>query len=602
MVAAELIDGRIAIASSWSEKELVKQIPGSGWDNDNKIWHAPLSWSTCVQLRGIFGQDLKIGSDLSQWAKDELSWRINPSNTLRDLKALTVPLTTQDPLYKALYDFQKVGAEFLHTADSALLTDEMGTGKTIQMLTTLRMKLAGKAPALVIVPNTVKGNWAKEAKKWYPEATPYVIAGTAVARRKTFVSAMADPSALVIINFESVRLHTNTAGFGSIALKRCAECGGQKDTKITAKQCEVHSKELNAIPFAAVVVDEAHRIKDGQAKQTRSVWAVGHQPSVEHRYAMTGTPIANNAADLWSLMHFVAPHEYPTKSKFVDRYCQVTFNSWGAMEIGGLNPATKEELFKFLNPRMRRTLKSEVLTQLPEKVFTTINVGMTKEQKKMYDQMAEGMITRLPDGAVMVAKDNLVVNTRLIQFSSASMVQTGTKIVKQTDSWGVEHEVEEPVYGMCEPCPKLDAMEDLLADMGDKPLVVAAVHKQLIDLAEVRLKKAGISYGKITGDVPQWERDLYVQQFQEGKLRVMLLTMAAGGVGITLTAADTMLRLQCSWSMVDNTQVVDRIHRIGAEIHQQVNIIDVVAAGTVEEDQVEKVHVKSLILKDVVQD
>jgi SNF2 family DNA or RNA helicase len=145
-------------------------------------------------------------------------------------------------------------------------------------------------------------------------------------------------------------------------------------------------------------------------------------------------------------------------------------------------------------------------------------------------------------------------------------------------------------------------MEDLLADMGDKPLVVAAVHKQLIDLAEARLIKAGISYGKITGDVPQWERDLYVQKFQAGELRVMLLTMQAGGVGITLTAADTMLRLQCSWSMIDNLQTVDRIHRIGAEVHQQVNIIDLVTAGTIEEDQVKKVQVKHLILKDVVQD
>lgn len=595
MVAAEVIDGRIAIASSWSEKDMVRQIPGTIWDNDNKIWTAPLSWSACVQLRGIFGQDLHIGDALRAWAKDETAWRINPANALRELHTLEVPLFSQDPLYASLYDFQKVGVEFLEKADSALLTDEMGTGKTIQMLSTLRNKLHGKEPALVIVPNTVKGNWAKEAKTWYPEATPYVVAGGAVQRRKILAAAQQDPSALVIINFESVRLHTNTAGFGSIALKRCVDHGGGELTAVPAGKCEVHTKELNAIPFAAVVVDEAHRIKDGKALQTRSVWAVGHQPSVKHRYAMTGTPIANNAADLWALMHFVAPLEYPTKSKFVDRYCTVSFNAFGAMEIGGLNPATKEELYKFLNPRMRRTLKSDVLTQLPEKVFTTINVGMTKEQQKMYDQMSKGLVTRLPDGSVMVAGNNLAANTRLIQFSSASMEQIGT----HTDKYTYQ---EIPDYKMCEPCPKLDAMEEILADMGDKPLVVAAVHKQLIDLAEARLKKAGITYGKITGDVPQWERDMYVQQFQAGELRVMLLTMQAGGVGITLTAADTMVRLQCSWSMIDNTQVVDRIHRIGSEIHQQVNIIDVVTAGTVEENQVAKVQLKHEILKDVVQD
>lgn len=589
MVAAELIDNRIAIASAWSEKEMVKQIPGSSWDNDNKVWTAPLSWSACVQLRGIFGNDLQIGDELRAWAKDEVSWRVNPANDLRELHTLKVPLFSQDPLYASLYEFQKVGVEFLEKADSALLTDEMGTGKTIQMLSTLRNKLHGKEPALVIVPNTVKGNWAKEAKTWYPEATPYVVQGTAVARRKILTNAQADSSALVIINFESVRLHTNTAGFGSIALKRCEKHGGQKGTTITPAKCEVHEKELNNIPFAAVVVDEAHRIKDGKALQTRSVWAVGHQPSVRHRYAMTGTPIANNAADLWAVMHFVSPLEYPTKSKFVERYCTVSFNSWGAMEIGGLNPVTKPELQKFLNPRMRRTLKKDVLQQLPPKVFSTIKVELTKDQQKLYDQMADGLVTRLPDGTVMVAGSNLAANTRLLQFSSASMESAGEK-----DG--------ELLYKMCEPSPKLDVMEELLADMGDKPLVVAAVSKQLIDLAEARLKKAGITYGKITGDVPQWERDAYVEQFQAGKLRVMLLTMQAGGVGITLTAADTMLRLQCSWSMVDNTQVVDRIHRIGAEQHQQVTIIDVIAAGTVEENQVEKVQLKQMILKDVVQD
>jgi SNF2 family DNA or RNA helicase len=220
---------------------------------------------------------------------------------------------------------------------------------------------------------------------------------------------------------------------------------------------------------------------------------------------------------------------------------------------------------------------------------------MTSAQKKMYDQMSEGLVTRLEDGTVMVASTNLSANTRLIQFSSASMEAAGTHVDKKTGETVQD-------YKMCEPAPKLDVMEDLLFDMGDKPLVVAAVHKQLIDLAEARLIKAGIAYGKITGDVPQWQRDQYVQDFQAGKLRVMLLTMQAGGVGITLTAADTMLRLQCSWSMIDNKQTVDRIHRIGAEVHQQVNIIDLVSAGTVEQDQVAKVQVKHMILQEVTQD
>lgn len=586
MVAAEKLGDRIGIASTWAEKDMVKQIPGAMWNKEDAIWTVPLSWSACKQMRGIFGSSLQLGEELKTWAKQELAFRINKANALRNrTTSLSADLSIYQPggTFGSLYGFQQAGLDFMRHAGSVLLTDEMGTGKTIQALSTLRAVVGPHGQNLVICPNSMKGTWAREAKKWYPQATPYVVAGSAAVRRKIFEAAAQDPNALVIINFESVRLHSRTAGFGSIALARCAECGGDEDSKLTAAKCEVHPKELNKIPFQVVVVDEAHRIKDGQAKQTRAIWAVGHEPHVQRRIAMTGTPVANNASDLWAIMHFVNPVEYPTKSKFVDRYCATYFNKWGALEVGGLNPATKEELFSFLHPRMRRMEKKDVLTQLPEKVFATRYVEMSPKQAKSYEQMAEGNVTKLEDGTYMVAGSNLAANTRLLQFSSAYMEGT-----------------EDGGYKMCEPCPKLDVMEEVLAELGEKPLVVAAVHKQLIDLAETRLVKAGIPFGKITGDVPQWQRDLYVKQFQAGELRVMLLTMQAGGVGITLTAADTMLRLQCSWSMVDNTQVVDRIHRIGSEIHQQVNIIDVVTIDTIEGDQVMKVQKKHMILKEVV--
>lgn len=580
MITAERVDDKIHITSDWSDKERIKGLPGSGWNAADKVWTLPLTWAACVQLRGEFGNDLVIGTELRLWAKQERFNRVDPAVDLRGLFAPSTPLS----MLEKLYPFQQAGVEFMAVAGSVLLADDMGTGKTIQLLSVLRMKFSGQKPALIVCPNTIKGNWAKEAKTWYPECTPYVVAGTAVARRKILDKAAADASALVIINIESVRLHSRTMGFGSISLTRCEACGGH-DEKITEAKCETHDKELNKIPFAAVVVDEAHRIKDGKAKQTRAIWGLTHGDPDKRRnvirYAATGTAVANSAEDSWAVMHFVSPDEYPTKSKYVERYCKTEFNEWGGFQVGGFKPEMKSELEKFLDPRMRRMNKSDVLSQLPEKVFLTRYVEMGKEQAKAYEQMADGMVTRLPDGTMMTASSNLAVNTRLIQFSSALM---------QGD--------EDAGFTMCEPSPKLDVMDELLEEMNGKPLVVAAVHKQLIDLAEARLQKAGISYGKITGDVPQWQRDAYVQQFQDGKLRVMLLTMQAGGVGITLTRADTMLRLQCSWSMVDNKQTVDRIHRIGSEIHQKVNIIDVITAGTIEEDQVVKVQQKHMILQD----
>jgi len=128
------------------------------------------------------------------------------------------------------------------------------------------------------------------------------------------------------------------------------------------------------------------------------------------------------------------------------------------------------------------------------------------------------------------------------------------------------------------------------------------ITRQLIKLAETRLAKAGVEFGLIVGDTPQWQRDLYVQQFQKGELKVILLTMQAGGVGITLTAADTMICLQRSWSEIINKQTEDRIHRIGSEVHESIHIIDIVTEDTVEVDQVAKLVIKAEIAQEVVQD
>lgn len=599
MVAIEWESGsQISVVSSWSEKDMVKQIPGSTWNNDEKVWKVPLTWAACLQLRGIFGKDLNIGPELREWARLEKEDRVNPAMSLRTVTDLPAGGLLEGSLWSKLYGFQRAGVSFLQTAGSALLADEMGTGKTVQTLTALRWLCKnGSSPVLIVCPNSMKEVWKREAEIWYPEATPYVVRGSATARRKTLTAASKDPSALVIINFEAVRYHSRTAGFGSIALKRCpaSACGGGKQTKTTEAQCEVHERELNSIPFHATVVDEAHRIKDGSAKQSRAIKAASSGKTVRHRFALTGTPIANNPADLWSIMNFVDPTSFPTKSKFVDRYCAVSFNAFGGMDIGGLNPATQDEFYGVIHPMMRRMPKALVLPQLPPKVRTVRSVQMTDKQAKAYDQMASGTVTRLEDGALLWAKEDIAVQTRLLQFSSAYMEKTGEKLNPKTG------EMDE-VYTMCEPSPKLDAMEDVIEEMGDRPLVIASISRQLLRLAQNRLDKAGLSYGIIAGDTPQWERDLFIQKFQKGELQYMLLTMQAGGVGITLTAADTILFLQRSWSMIENKQTEDRVHRIGSEKHESVTIIDLVTEGTVEENQIASLETKLAILEQVVQD
>jgi SNF2 family DNA or RNA helicase len=134
---------------------------------------------------------------------------------------------------------------------------------------------------------------------------------------------------------------------------------------------------------------------------------------------------------------------------------------------------------------------------------------------------------------------------------------------------------------MSEPSSKLDALMELVGNMGDEPVVVFSQFKQLIRLAERRMVDAGISHVTFTGDTPERERGGMIEDFQEGKVRVFLATIQAGGVGITLHHASTAIFLDKTWSPAQNLQAEDRLHRIGQE--NAVQIINIAATKTVDQ-------------------
>lgn len=578
----------VTITSEWTEKELIKSIPGSRWNASLKKWTVPDAWSSFVTAKGVLDNRLTFSADITKRLWDEHHKRIEPALLLREMLSSEVGHTMDS----RLYDYQAVGASWLNVAGHALLADEMGTGKTIQTLAAIKYRGKDALPALVICPNTVKIPWAKATIDWHEDATPYVVSGSAAQRKKILDDAKHDPSAIVIMNIESVRLFSRLSGFGSVRLNRCRECdktNGQDNIK--PSQCETHIKQLNSFGFKTVVLDEAHRIKDPKSKQTRACWAVGRSDSVTWRIALTGTPLANHPGDLWSIMHFLVPDEYPNKSKFVSRYCLQSWNSFGGMDIVGVNPSTKTELFKILDPRFRRVTKDLVLSQLPPKIRTVHYVEMSPKQRKAYKELDQNLITRLGDGSLMVTPNNLVAATRHIQLASAYLCVTKPD----------ENDESTWIYQMCDPSPKLDALEELIDDI-DGSLVVAAESRQLIELAAKRLEKKKISYGLITGNVPQFLREKALNDFQNKKIKVLLFTIKAGGTGLTMTAADTMIFLQRSWSMVDNLQAEDRVHRIGSEIHQAITYIDIVCQETIEDTQIKRLHEKATRLEEIVRD
>ena len=573
----------ILITADWRFKELCKSLPGASYDNKLQMWKVPTSWSACLALRSTFKDDLVLGDGIRAWAGEERANRVDPSNLLRDLEQLPDGEGDED-----LFPHQRAGVKFLSTARRALLADEPGLGKTAQAIRALK-KIQDDGgepfPALIVCPNTLKKNWKREFEKWWPGVTVQVIKGTATQRRKQFE----EKADVYVINWESLRSHSRLAPYGAIALARCSACGGLNES-ITETRCEVHQRELNAIDFKAVIADEMHRSKDPKSKQSRALWAATGDADI--RFALTGTPIANNVLDMWAILHWISPEEWPSKTKWIDRMVNTMLNAFGGMMVLGVKPHMEQEFHAAINPRMRRMLKQRVLPWLPEMMFERRDVEMSAKQAKAYKDMRDNMIAELEGGTgAVVAPSVLTQTTRLHQFASSFAEIT------------VDEAGEEKVV-LAEPSCKVDALMDDIksGDFGDDSVAVAAVSRQLIELLSARLTKEGIAHGLITGAQDEDERQKAIDDFQSGKTKWILFTVQAGGVGVTLTTGRRLVMLQRPWSLVDHKQALDRIHRIGSEIHDSVIIMDYVTEGTIEERVLQVLETKADNFEQIVHD
>lgn len=536
--------GTLVVEASYREKEQMKTIPGVRWQARSQVWTIPRTWAALAAMRGTFGADFEMTQEVIDWAWNERNQRVDPSRSIR---------TQVDG---SPYGFQQVGISFLKAAGSALLADEMGLGKTRQAI------LAADLPCLVVCPNSMKYAWRDEWEKWRPGTSVAVVDGTPSQKSKALQSG----ASVVIVNWESLRTYSRLAPYGS--------------TRLTDKQKE--TGPLNR-EWGTVIADEAHRAKDPNSQQTRALWAVGSTSA--RRIALSGTPVANSPLDLWSIMHFVSPEEWPSRTAFIDRYCNSSLNFWGGLDVYSLRRETRSELDSFLEPRFLRRQKSEVLTQLPAKTYQVRKVQMATAQYKAYTQLRKEMLALLEDGSVLAAFDPLVQTMRLLQLASA---------LTEVDADG-------NVTALTEPSNKVQALLELVDESAGEPLVVFAASRKLIELCSAKLTKEGVDHVSITGAVAPADRAAAVARFQTGTVPVCLVTLGAGGEGITLTAASRAVFLQRSWSLVQNLQAEDRIHRIGQGA-SSVEIIDIVSEDTIEARVMEAFRDKETTLAEVVKD
>jgi len=584
---------RIVVKASLSDKDRLAVIPGSAWHKATDTWRLPLTWAACLQLRGVFRGDLELDESLVSWAWEFRQHFLQPVEHVREAMSLEPndhPLAAIDLAIDRVEDgrelvlkpFQRAGVAYLTLAGRAGLYDEMGTGKTVQLIRTLQVleELDRQPfPALVVCPNSLKNTvWLRELADWAPELSVMIVEGSMAKRREQ----LATPADVYVINYDLLKLHSRLAPYGSVRLT----------------EAQKTPKELNALGHRTVIFDEAHRLchvggkviinEDGtrttvpSSQQTLAAFAVAHQ--AEHRFVLTGTPVNDHVGDLWGLLHAVLPDWFPTRTKYLDRYAEKSYGLWGGAEIIGLNPAHEPEFRAVTTPLYRRVLKRAALPQLPPKLPTVYReTPMGTKQTRAYRQMELTMLADLNE--ILVAKSTIEQFTRLLQFAAAAA---------EVDEYGKVR--------LTGASPKVDDLVDLLGELDPKPLVVAAESRQLIELAAERLKKEKISHGLVTGALSPFERGENVRRFQEGRLRVILLTLGAGAEGLTLTRADTMLFMQRSFSPLKNTQGEDRIYRIGSEIHERIQIVEQIAPNTVEERRRDVLTRKGARIEDVLQD
>lgn len=420
-------------------------------------------------------------------------------------------------------------------------------------------------PALVVCPQSMKAAWQREFEKWAPDRRVEAVIGGAAKRRKVFDRLADGELDVAIVNWEALRSHSRCAGYGNL--------------KLTVKERE--DKELNEIPLRTFVADEAHRAKSPKSQQTRAAWAVAWK--CEHRFALTGTPLANTPADTWAIMHMLAPDEWPSKTAFLDRFALLTWSSFGFMDVAGIRGDTKDEFFKILDPRFIRRPTQVVVPDLIPKLPPQVRrIELPAKQRKAYDSLRKHLLAELESG-VLMATNPLTRLTRLNQLSVA---------YGDID--------EEGNLKLSEPSGVLDALEDVLEETEGEQIVAFAESRQLIELAAVRLEKAKIPYGMIAGGVDEHLRQKAVDDFQAGKLRVMLATLGAGGEGITLTASRHPVFLQRSFSMVKNAQAEDRTWRKGQD--REVQPIYIVPEDTVAEHILEVGEEKLGRLEEICRD
>ncbi|MCP5540250.1 MAG: DEAD/DEAH box helicase [Akkermansiaceae bacterium] len=484
----------------------------------------PLGESGKLKLHGLRAAQLTqiAGGRFVDRAPDYLMRRAADIAALRPRVDASVP----EGFQALLRPYQEDGFQWLQFLREqglgGVLADDMGLGKTVQTLCHLyHEKKSGRAdlPCLIIAPKSVVPNWEKEAKKFAPSLSVLALQGE---QRKRYYPVL-KYSDLVVTSYP-------------VLLRDAPELLAQK--------------------FHYVVLDEAHSIKNASSQVTQVAWKI----QARHRLCLSGTPIENHLGELWSLFHFLMPGFLGSEESF-KRVYRVPIEK-------DRDEDRRQRLARRVAPLMLRRTKTLVAKDLPPKTEIVRTVELTPKQVELYEAVRASLSRELTEE----------IGRRGFEASKILILDA---LLKLRQICCHPRLLNLPSAQRARNSAKLDLMMEFIPSMvaEGRRILIFSQFAQMLKLIEKALEKEKIGYITLTG--ASKDRGALCDTFQAGKVPVFLISLRAGGTGLNLTAADTVIHYDPWWNPALESQATDRAHRIGQK--NPVFVYKLISQGTIEE-------------------
>ena len=439
------------------------------------------------------------------------------------IKRAKVPTTFKG----TLREYQQQGVnwmQFLREYELAgILADDMGLGKTIQTLAHLAIeKRAGRMqqPTLIIAPTSLMGNWRREAQIFTPKFKVLTLHGP---QRSDYFDQLNDYD-LILTTYP-----------------------------LLPRDSEIHSGQQ----YHYLILDEAQQIKNHKSQAAQLV----RELNCQHRLCLTGTPMENHLGELWAQFDFLLPGFLGSQESFNRSYRQPIEKQGDRDKLRRLNQRTA--------PFMLRRSKEKVADELPPKTELTRSIPISGRQATLYESIRLSMEKRVRDAIAQkgLARSHITILDALLKLRQ---VCCDPRLLPEAMRG------KKPA-----PSAKLEMLTDMLPELIEegRRILLFSQFTTMLGLIEQEIQKLGIAYTKLTGQTRN--RDKVIEEFRSGQVNLFLISLKAGGVGLNLTEADTVIHYDPWWNPAVEAQATDRAHRIGQD--KPVFVYKLISEGTVEE-------------------